>query len=284
MEEILKKIKIILQTYDLKPDHSKGQNFLINSAIINDIIAAANLKKTDLVLEVGPGLGILTEALITNAKKVVSVELDKKLIAFLKLKFSGADNFTLVENDILQYDPTGDFKTSDYRIVANLPYNITSIFLRRYLSIEARPTAMVLMLQKEVAQRICAVLGKTSLLSLSVQLYAEPKIYQLIEKNNFWPKPAVDSAILVIDKIKKKLEVDKFLGDVSEEFFWRVAKIGFSARRKQLHNNLANGFRISPDDAKKMLIKANLSEQIRAQDLSILDWLAIAKQLAVFIK
>lgn len=284
MNDILKKIKIITETYNIRPDKSKGQNFLISSEVIDDIIKAAQLKKTDSVLEVGPGLGILTEALLKNARQVISVEIDRKLAEFLKLKFSNESNFRLVEADILSYDPSADFKDSSYQIVANLPYNLTSIFLRRFLEMDHKPTAMTLMLQKEVAERICAQAGKTSLLSISVQLYGEPKIYCSVNKNNFWPRPEVDSAILVIDKIKKKLEVDKFLGEVSQDFFWRVAKIGFSARRKQLHNNLSNGFRISPTDAKKTLTKAKLSDQVRAQDLALSDWLAVAKALKYLIK
>ncbi|MFA6410563.1 MAG: 16S rRNA (adenine(1518)-N(6)/adenine(1519)-N(6))-dimethyltransferase RsmA [Candidatus Buchananbacteria bacterium] len=276
----LEKVKLLCKAYDVWPSRQKGQNFLINSKIIDQIITAANLSTTDKVLEVGPGLGILTEALIDKAGQVISVELDDKLFKLLKAKFVGVKNLQLVNNDILKIDfKNFGLAPSNYKIVANLPYNITSHFLKIFLTNQNRPKEMTLLLQKEVAERICADTTNMSLLSVSVQLYGKPEIINIVSRQNFWPKPEVDSAILKISNIKDVLAVDKFLSGISEKFFWQIVKIGFSSRRKQLQKNLAAGLRLKPDEVKKMLIQANFDEKIRAQNLSVADWLKLAKLL-----
>lgn len=279
MSEILKQVKLLLKTYNLNPDRSKGQNFLINQQVIKNIIANSDIKKADVVLEVGPGLGILTEELIKHASRVVSVELDKKIFDFLKVKFINNKNLELVNQDILRFKPEDyGLLGQNYKIIANLPYNITSHFLKRFLTIDNRPSSMNLLLQKEVAQRICAKPGKMSLLAISVQIYGEPAIMEIVNSENFYPQPEVDSAILKIDKIKNKQQVDNFLS-LEPEKFWKVVKIGFSARRKQLQNNLASGLKISSIEAKNVLKKANFDQKIRAQDLSIPEWIKLAKYL-----
>ncbi|MFA6382170.1 MAG: 16S rRNA (adenine(1518)-N(6)/adenine(1519)-N(6))-dimethyltransferase RsmA [Candidatus Buchananbacteria bacterium] len=279
-QPIVDQIKKICQAYDLWPARSKGQNFLINQKVLNQIITRAELLPTDTVLEVGPGLGILTEALVKKVKKVISVELDAKLFGFLKAKFAGASNLELINEDILKFNPeTYNLKSISYKIVANLPYNITSHFLKNFLTRRERPATMTLLVQKEVAERICAKPGQMSLLSVSAQLYGDPEIIEIVGRNNFWPVPKVDSAILRISKIKNQPQVDKFLEGITEKFFWQMAKIGFAAKRKQLQNNLAAGFKISSDDLKKMLNEANFNPKIRAQELSVADWLKLAKEL-----
>lgn len=284
----------ICEKYNIHPQRSKGQNFLISEEVYDKIVEQADIKKSDTVVEVGPGLGILTEKLSKMAKKVVAVELDDKLALFLQKKFSGFKNIEIVNQDILDLNPfailnpKGEesreeiFKDKthpvpqmrdtppeegNYKIVANLPYNITSVFLRKFLSEESRPKSMTLMLQKEVVQRIVARPGEMSLLSVSVQYYAEPEILFTVNRDCFWPRPEVDSAVIKID-LKQNLvrDVDK------EKKFFRLVKIGFSSRRKMLKNNLMAGYKISAESANNKLKLAGLDEKIRAQELSLDDW------------
>ncbi len=276
--KILDQVKLICKTYDIWPSRSKGQNFLVNPVIIDEIISAAGLQPDDAVLEVGPGLGILTEQLVKRVKKVVSVELDGKIFGFLQAKFAEIGNLALVNQDILKFQPSVyGLEIGQYKIVANLPYNITSFFLKIFLSGKIRPVEMTMLLQKEVAERICAKPGKMSLLAISVQLYSEPLIIGQVGRNNFWPPPEVDSAIIKISKIKNQVEVDNFLEGIEEKFFWQVVKIGFSAKRKQLQHNLSAGLKIPAQDVKKWLNQANLDEKIRAEGLGTNDWIVLVK-------
>lgn len=277
--DLLERTKKICKLYDIWPSRSKGQNFLITESIYDKIVAAADLSKDDIVLEVGPGLGFLTAKLAKAAKRVIAVELDDKLAAYLRDAISAGDvsNVEIVNENILDVQVAEFFfkfqiPNSKFRIVANLPYNITSVFLRKFLSNEPRPESMVLMLQKEVAQRICAKPGDMSLLALSVQFYADPEIIEIVPKNNFWPAPKVDSAII---KIRVKREERK---DVEEKNFFRLAKFGFSAKRKMLKNNLAGGLRIKPAEAEAILVKAGFNPKIRAEDLGVGDWRKIVEQ------
>jgi len=273
---MIDKVKFICRAYNILPQKNKGQNFLVSEKVLNEIVQAADLQPQDVVLEVGPGLGVLTEILVKKAKKVLSVELDKKLFSFLQDKFKSEKGLALINQDILNWHPQ-DYIPGNYKIVANLPYNISSSFLKKFLTAGHKPQSLVLLLQKEVAQRICAKPGEMSLLSISVQLYAKPEIVNFVGKNNFWPKPEVDSAIIRISQVKNSQEMLAVFGEISEKQFWQVVRIGFSARRKQLANNLAAGLKISNIEAKKALLKANLSELIRAQNLSVNDWINLAK-------
>lgn len=279
---MIKQIKFICQTYGIWPQKSKGQNFLTNKEVLKKIIYAADLATDDIVLEVGPGLGILTEVLVRRVKKVISIELDKKLFSFLQTKFQGVRNLELINEDILKIQ-NSKFKIQNYRVVANLPYNITSNFLRKFLTAEIKPTDMVLLVQKEVAQRVCSLPGEMSLLAVSVQLYGQPKIIDVVRKDNFWPKPKVDSAILKISEIKSKKETEIWLDGISEKQFWQLVKIGFSAKRKQLANNLAAGLKIPVALVKTALSQTKLESKVRAQNLSLADWLALAKNLKVYL-
>jgi len=279
-DSVLSQVKEICRAYDIWPQKSKGQNFLFNLDAIEEIMAAAGVAATDSVLEVGPGLGVLTERLIMQAKRVVSVELDAKIFGFLEAKFAGNPNLELVHGDILKFNPDHyQLKANSYKLVANLPYNITSFFLKTFLTAPNRPQAMTLLLQQEVAQRICARGGKMSLLAVSVQLYGEPKIMGRVGRENFWPSPEVDSAIIKIDKIRNAAAVDNYLQGVSEPEFWRLVKIGFSAKRKQLQHNLSAGYKRPASEMKKLLNLANFDEKIRAENLSVADWVRLAKKL-----
>jgi len=269
--DLLEQTKELCRLYDIKPVRSKGQNFLIEEKIYDDIVAAADLKPEDIVLEVGPGLGFLTAKLAVKAKKVIAVELDDKLAEVLKtgLAAKGVENVEVVNSDVLKISLAPLLKGGDYKIVANLPYNITSIFLRKFLSeTENKPKFMVLMLQKEVAERITAKPGKISLLSVSVQFYAKPEIAQIVKRENFWPEPEVDSAIVKITPLTPLLK-----GGINmERKFFQLVKFGFSARRKMLKNNLAAGFKISQSGAEDKIIRAGFNSKVRAQELSVNNW------------
>ncbi|MDD5033069.1 MAG: 16S rRNA (adenine(1518)-N(6)/adenine(1519)-N(6))-dimethyltransferase RsmA [Candidatus Pacebacteria bacterium] len=239
-----------------------GQHFLNTSAggkkIIADIIEAAELKKTDIVLEVGPGKGVLTEALLEKAKKVIAIEKDEKLVEFLKEKFFGRKNLQLTCGDILKIE---NLKIKNFKIVANIPYYITSRFLRKFLTARDQPETMVLMIQKEVAERICAKNKKESLLSISVKAYGNPKIARGVSAGNFSPPPKVDSAVIKIENISRNFFHQNGIG---EEKFFETVKKGFSQKRKMLKNNL----KISSE----ALARCGLSEKARAEDLNLKDW------------
>jgi len=194
-------IKNLTRQYGIKPSKSKGQNFLIDENILTKIVGAAELKKTDYVLEIGPGLGVLTKELTQIAKKVLSVELDKSLVFFLKKNFKENKNLEILESDILKIkniDITKTLGSKDYKLVANLPYNITKPIFRKFLSYEPKPSQIIVLVQKEVGQKIVAKDKKESVLSLSVKFYGQPEIIDYVPKESFYPQPKVDSAILKI--------------------------------------------------------------------------------------
>ncbi len=265
-------IKQLCTLYNIKPRRNQGQNFLIDQNILKKIIQTADLKKEDIVLEVGAGFGVLTKELAAGVKKVIAVEQDKKLFAILKKELADFKNIILINNDIFKIN-TFDFGllTFNFKIVANIPYNITSLFLRNFLSQEPKPKEMTLLVQKEVAQRIIARPPEMSLLAVSVQYYSQPKIISLVSKNCFWPIPAVDSVILKITGIKESQESDR-------EFF-KLVKIGFSSKRKQLQNNLVNGFGLSKPAAMELIKNCGFKPMVRAQELAVDDWHQLNSEL-----
>ena len=277
--DLLEQTKEFCRRYNIKPARSRGQNFLIQEDIYDRLVALADLRGDDVVLEVGPGLGFLTAKLAARVKKVIAVELDDKLAEALKagLAAKNIKNVEVVNENVLDMKiqppliPPG--QGGEYKIVANLPYNITSIFLRKFLEAEDKPKLMVLMLQKEVAERIVAQPGEMSLLAVSVQFYAKPEIVKIVEKENFWPEPEVDSAII-------KLEVRSEKPEVNEKAFFRLVKFGFAAKRKMLKNNLAAGLRMEVKAIEDKLVAAGFNQKIRAQELSVGDWLKLFKVFA----
>ena len=280
--DLLKKTQELCRLYEIKPARSKGQNFLIKEDVYDQIIAAADLNADDVVLEVGPGLGFLTSKLAKIVKKVIAVELDDRLAEVLQIGLDSQNvkNVKIRNENVLDLkwplaDTTSPRPSPEpgegemrYKIVANLPYNISSVFLRKFLSSENKPESMVLMLQKEVAERICARPGEMSLLAISVQFYAKPEIVQSVDADCFWPEPAVGSAII---KLKVKSEKLK----INEKEFFRLVKIGFSARRKMLKNNLAAGYKIDQKIIAEKIKMAGISENCRPQELSVDDWLKL---------
>jgi len=238
-----------------------GQNFLSNPAIAEKILSAGKIEKGDNILEVGPGMGFLTSALIEAGAIVTAVEKDDRLIPVLKEKFP---QITLIHGDILTYTHSGD-----YKIIANIPYYITGEFFRRFLQETAQPSLMIIMVQKEVAERIARD-EKESILSLSVKLFGTPKYIETIKAGNFNPVPKVDSAILAIYDIKKP-------SDVSEQYFFDLVHAGFAHKRKVLIKNLE---KIATKDAiEKVWAELSLNPKIRAEDIHIETWKKIAQIL-----
>src|SRR3989339_40597 len=270
--------KKLCDFYNIKPVRTRGQNFLITEAVYDAVLSSAELTKEDTVLEVGPGLGFLTERLAKNCQKVIAVELDDKLAMVLgeRLKECKAKNVRIINTNILDLIPEiGNWKLEigNFKIVANLPYNITSIFLRKVYELKNKPEMMVLMLQKEVAERVAAKPGKMSLLSVSVQFFAEPQIIGYVTKDKFWPVPEVDSAII---KLSIREGGQPWTGTkINEKKFFQLVRIGFSSRRKMLKNNLASGYHITHEEAGQKIRDAGFDEMIRAQELSLDGWLKL---------
>lgn len=263
-----KKIKEIAARLGFSPSKQMGQSFLIDKNVLDKIVEAAELKKDDTVLEVGPGLGVLTEELAAQAGKVIAVEADKKLAQHLRETIKQYNNITIIEGDFLKLDLSKLDLDRGYKVVANLPYSITSDAIRKIMEADPRPSLAVLMVQKEVAERICAKPGNMSLLALSVQYFGTPKLLFTVSKESFWPAPKVDSAVIKI--IFNKNQELRMKNQVNN--FFRIARIGFSAPRKQLQNNLASGLRISKEKAVELLNRAGINPKARPEELSVKDW------------
>jgi len=264
---LLEQTKILIRQNNLRPDKLKGQNFCVDEHVLANMIKAAEVTAKDTVVEVGAGFGFLTESLAHQAGRVIAVELEPALARILKNIQAVNDNLEVLEGDILRIQDHGLLKVDKFKIVANLPYSITSVFLKKFLTAKNKPESMTLLLQREVAERICARAGQMSLLAISVQLYAQPKIVSFIPSISFWPIPKVQSAIIKIDQLKPFP-----YSDISEDHFWRVVKSGFCAKRKTLHNNLANSLHLSKDQVSAILAKVGLKITVRAQELTLTNW------------
>jgi 16S rRNA (adenine1518-N6/adenine1519-N6)-dimethyltransferase len=262
-------LKEILRKHETLPIKRLGQNFLIDKNVLRRIIEAAELSKRDVVLEVGPGIGNLTIELAKKVKKVVAVEKDERMVEILKerLKEEKIENVEIVNEDILKFLPSFKLRRS-YKVVANIPYYLTSRLIRNLLEAKRRPRLIVLMIQKEVAQRICAKPPKMNLLAVSVQFYAKPKIVSYVSKNSFWPRPKVDSAIIKIEPRETKFNAN---------LFFKIVRAGFSHPRKQLINNLSRKLGRKKEEIKKLLSQLGISPKKRAEELSIEDWMKLTK-------
>lgn len=277
MSDLLAETRELCRLFEIKPARSKGQNFLINEKIYDDLIKAADLQPTDTVLEIGPGLGFLTAKLAKQVKKVIAVELDDKLASYLQtgIDAQNRDNVDIINGDILKVN-LESLLVGPYKIVANIPYNISSLFLRLFLSAVNKPELLVLMLQKEVAERIVATPPDMSILAVSVQYYSDAEIVRLVKAGNFWPEPKVDSAI-----IKIKIRPNEIKQD--DKKFFQIVRIGFSAKRKMLKNNLAAGLKLNQKDIENLLIKEGFNPKVRAEDLSLGDWQKLFAAISTFV-
>lgn len=246
-----------------------GQNFLIHQPTLDKIIEAADINSKDTVLEIGPGIGTLTQPLAQKAGKVIAIEKDRAMVGILKETLQGFNNTEIIHDDILKI---GDWPLGigNYKIVANLPYYITSPIIRMFLESGNPPQTMVLMVQKEVGQRICAKPPNMSILAVSVQFYATAKIIAKVSKECFWPAPNVDSAIIKIIPHKELLSP-------SADLFFKVVKAGFLQPRKQLGNNLSKALKADREKVNAWLLHNNLSPLQRAETLTIEDWKALTR-------
>jgi len=278
---MLENIKNTLKNFTASPKKYLGQNFLIDKNILNKIIESANINQKDTVLEIGPGTGVLTQELAKNSKKVIAVEKDKLMCQILKENLKGFNNVEVINEDILKSQfplPTGrqanpkdqsspNFQMpKNYKVVANIPYYLTSPLIRKFLETENQPAELILMVQKEVAKRICEAPPKMSLLAVSAQFYADVKILFNVSKNSFWPVPKVDSAVIKIIP-KKTKQNPEFI-----KTFFKIVKAGFSQPRKQLAGNLSKTLKIEKEKINSLLLQNNINPSRRAETLSVDDW------------
>jgi len=284
---LLAQTKRLLRHFDLRARKSLGQHFLIDEEVLKLITSAAELAYTDVIMEIGPGLGVLTKELARQGGWVVTIELDSKLAVILEQSLAPFNNVTIISEDILQVDPATLLQEQrakfppiigspfSYKVVANLPYYITSPVLRHFLEASLKPQIIVVMVQKEVAEAIVAKPGQMSMLSISVQFYGEPAIINYVPAQCFYPVPEVDSAILKI-----KLYSQPPVEVTDRESFFELVRAGFSAPRKQIGNSLAQGLGLSKAETLSLLGKANIVSQRRAETLTLGEW---AKLWQVFI-
>ena len=349
-------IKNLCKEFNIRPSKKLGQNFLINENILDKIISASELKRNDVILEIGPGFGVLTMELLKNINNLIVIEKDKRLAEFLRQeikKYSNKeikDGVEIINSDILkidvgkilQQDPsthnnskgrsgpssakaTSDRQAGAYKIISNLPYQITSPVLWKFLNevenspafasknlnwtTAGRPELMVLMVQKEVANRIVSKQGQMSILSVMCQFYADCEIISQVPRNNFWPEPEVDSAIIRLKIKKNKIvswlhrsawshlvqsnkqapclpdrQAPKRDGANTAELFFKVVKIGFSAKRKMLKNNLSAGLNIPAVEVERILEKVGLNKKVRAQELSVNKWILLVDSLKSLVQ
>ena len=264
--------KYILKKYNIKANKRLGQNFLVDDNIINNIVESANLNKNSLVIEIGPGLGTLTAKLLEKAGKVIAVELDERMIKILNDRFNLYDNFTLINDDILKVDLKGIIDNnlkeySEVKIVANLPYYITTPIIMKLLEERLNINSIIVMIQKEVADRITAVPGDklSGAITYSVNYYAEAEQVEFVSKNSFIPAPEVDSEVI---KLKIRKEPAVLVED--ERLFFKLIKASFMQRRKTLKNGLINSGLIQDKNSiDKILLELNIDPEIRGEKLNI---------------
>ena len=268
----------------IRPKKRLGQHFLSDPHHLNRIADAADLIPEDVILEIGPGTGTLTEVLLSRAGLVVAVEIDRDLIAHLRQRLNAPPTLKLVHGDILDVDPTQLItehagRPVPYKVVANLPYYITSPILRHLLEASPPPTLIVVTVQEEVARRICATPPHMSILAVSVQFYGEPRIVHRIPRGAFYPPPEVDSAVVRIDVFPSpRVNVP------DRSLFFQVVRAGFGQRRKQLRNALAAGLRLSREDITRALTHAGIDPRRRAETLTLDEWARLTWAVAEVMK
>jgi 16S rRNA (adenine1518-N6/adenine1519-N6)-dimethyltransferase len=278
-EALLAQTKSYLRQFDFQARKGLGQHFLVNEEVLKLVISTSELTSNDVVMEVGPGLGVLTRELARRTGWVVAIELDSKLAVALEQTLASFDNASIINRDILKVDPAALLEEQkvrfppaisnpfSYKVVANLPYYITSPVLHNFLEASVKPQIMVVMVQKEVADAIVAKPGQMSVLSVSVQFYGEPRIISYVPAQCFYPPPEVDSAILRID-----LHFQPAVTVTDERSFFDLVQAGFSASRKQIVNSLAQGLRLPKAEILALLEEAHIVPKRRAETLSLAEW------------
>src|SRR3989338_4837820 len=265
-----KTIRDMLQKYAVRPQKKFGQHFLVSRHVLAKILQAARLKQGGVVLEVGPGIGTLTQELAKSARRVIAVEKDIKMTDVLRETVSEYKNIELIYGDILKLDAGRYTLDPKYKVVANLPYYMAAPAIRMFLEAKRPPQEMILMVQKKVGQRICAKPPQMNILAISVQFYAEPKIVSYVPKGAFWPRPKVDSAIIKITRTHTDKKTDSHI-------FFKIVRAGFSHPRKQLLNNFTGTLKMQREEIKKWLGSCDIDPSRRAQTLELNDWAFLAK-------
>ncbi len=272
-------VKELLRRHGLRAKKALGQHFLTDRRVLTKILDAADVGPNELVVEVGPGLGVLTRELANRAGHVVAVELDDALASLLRRELSQFSNVAIVNANILDlepgellrpYAPAGSEGPTKYKVVANLPYYVAAHVLRHFLEASHRPVTMVVMVQREGGEAIVASPGRMGLLSLGVQVYGKPSIVTRVPTGGFHPRPKVDSAVVAIEVYERPV-----VSDV--EGFFRVAKAGFSAPRKQLHNALAQGLDVPVQRVKEQLDRVGIDGRRRPGTLTVKEWDALCQ-------
>jgi 16S rRNA (adenine1518-N6/adenine1519-N6)-dimethyltransferase len=260
------------------PKKSLGQNFLTSIPARIQIVTAGEVLPSDTILEIGPGKGFLTKALLETGAHVVALEKDRDLLPLLSETFSSeitSKHLTIVEGDVLEFEPQNNSLLSGgYKLIANIPYYITGAILSKFLSHTNQPTTMVVLVQKEVAERVCARDGKESLLSLSVKVYGEPKLVYKVNKGSFNPIPSVDSAVLQIKNISK----NNFKNQYHEAIFFKLIHAAFAHKRKFALSNIKSVF--PENDIASLFQEVELSEKVRGEDVTLSSWLTLSLLLS----
>lgn len=274
------KVKNIMRKHNVRFSKSLGQNFIIDEFVIDDIIEKSNINSEDCILEIGPGIGVLTQALAEKAKKVLAVELDNKLIPVLNETLEDYDNVDIIHNDILKVDINKEIKErfgQSVKVVANLPYYITTPIIMRLLEEKINVNEIIVMVQKEVAERMISSPGVKAYgsLSVAVQYYCDATIVLDVPRENFLPAPNVDSAV-----IKLSLRDEPIVDLIDEEYFFKVIKGAFALRRKTLVNSLSKSqISLDKDLVKNVLIKIGFDTRIRGEKLTIEDFAKLSNEL-----
>jgi len=274
----LKNLKKQLKERGIRPLKKLGQNFLINEKAADKFIEALQLSKEDVVVEAGSGTGFLTEKLSQRAKTVIAIEKDEKMVEISKENLKNLKNIKFIKGDILKESDKEISGVSSYKLCGNIPYYITSALIRKFLECEKKPESMVLIIQKELAQRITASPPKMSMLAVSVQFYSKPKTITYVSKKNFWPSPKVDSAILRITPL-----INAGKKPINADLFFKIVKAGFSHPRKKILNNLSKVLKLNKEETKLQLIKNSIDPGRRAETLNIEEWKRLTKSFKNYL-
>lgn len=273
--------KYLMQKYHISANKNLGQNFLIEEQVVESIVAASQIEEDDIVIEIGPGLGTLTQKLLQKAKKVIAIELDSRMIEILKDRFALYDNLIVLNEDVLKINfdkllEEQNAKKEQVKIVANLPYYITTPIVMKLLEDKVPAISITVMVQKEVADRLIELPGQknTGAITYCVYYYCEPQEILKVPSNSFIPEPQVESKVIKLN-IREKPPVEL----ENEQLFFKIIKASFMQRRKTLLNGLSNSSIASKEILKQILIKMELTENVRGEDLSIEQFAKLANSL-----
>lgn len=283
MENVYNETNYILKKYKISANKSLGQNFLINDEVINKIVESAKVCDEDLIIEIGPGIGTLTARLLEKAKKVIAIELDKRMISILNDRFSLYSNFELINEDVLKVNlkeliknEKQNNKIQNAKIVANLPYYITTPIIMKLLEDDLDLESITVMVQKEVAQRITAKTGTrlSGAITYAVEYYSNPEEVVEVQNNSFIPEPEVESEV-----IKLTIRKEPIVNLKDKEKFFKLIKVAFMQRRKTFINAISNSGLVDKEKIKEVLQKNNINEKVRGEELTIEEFAKIANEL-----